>query len=124
MSKIAIIGSGPTAIYTLQHLISSKQGLHITIFEAQSEAGTGSPYRPALNDKAMLSNIASLEIPAITETLVEWLIRQPDAELDRLEIVRAQIDERAFFPRIVLGEFFRDQFNRLLAKSAQLGHTH
>ena len=121
--KIAIVGSGPTAIYALQHLTSALQPLNITVFEAQTEAGTGSPYRPALNDKAMLSNIASLEIPSITETLVDWLTRQPDSELVRMEVVRSQINERAFFPRLVLGEFFRDQFNRLLASARRLGHV-
>ena len=121
--EIAIIGSGPTAIYTLLYLISAQRPLHITIFEAQTEAGTGSPYRPALNDKAMLSNIASLEIPVITETLVDWLLRQPDAELARMEILRSKISERAFFPRLVLGEFFRDQFNRLLEKARRMGHA-
>lgn len=122
MSSIAIIGSGPTAIYTLLNLISSARPMDIAIFEAQSEAGTGSPYRPALNDKAMLSNIASLEIPPIAETLVEWLVRQPDAELMRMNVARHEIDERAFFPRLVLGEFFRSQFLALLSHAKLRGH--
>lgn len=122
MSSVAIIGSGPTAIYTLLNLISAPRPIDITLFEAQSEAGTGSPYRPALNDKAMLSNIASLEIPAISETLVEWLVRQPDSELMRMDVLRGRIDERAFFPRLVLGEFFRSQFLALLREGRRRGH--
>jgi len=120
--KVAIIGSGPTAIYVLKHLSSASKSLNISIFEAQADAGTGSPYRPALNDKAMLSNIASIEIPPIAEKLVEWLHGLPDSELSRLEINRSDISDRAFFPRLVLGEFFRAQFAKLLALATHAGH--
>lgn len=43
MTRIAIIGSGPTGIYWLQGLIASKQPLSITIFEETPDAGKGTP---------------------------------------------------------------------------------
>lgn len=123
MPGIAIIGSGPTAIYTLAHLIAAPEPLDVTIFERQAQAGWGTPYSPALNSPAMLANIASIEIPPIAETLVGWLERQPDAELQRMNVPRGRINDREFFPRLVLGEFFAAQFRAVLALAAERGHS-
>jgi uncharacterized NAD(P)/FAD-binding protein YdhS len=79
--RIAIIGSGPTGIYTLSGLMRSELPLSVTVFEIEADAGKGTPYHPDINDQAMLANIASIELPAICETLVHWLHRQTDAEL-------------------------------------------
>src|SRR4051812_18888654 len=102
MTRIAIIGSGPTGIYTLKGLLASSAPLSITIFEIESDPGKGTPYHPALNDQAMLSNIASIELPPICETLTAWLGRQSDAELQRLNVAREALDDREFYPRVVL----------------------
>src|ERR1700733_8113697 len=101
--RVAIIGSGPTGIYTLKGLAGGRGPMSISIFEIEADPGKGTPYHPDINDAAMLANIASIELPAICETLVAWLQRQPDAELQRLNVQRADIREREFFPRIVLG---------------------
>ena len=85
-SDIAIIGSGPTGIYTLADLVKAGRPLSITIFETEADAGKGTPYHPDINDQAMLANIASIELPAVRETLVDWLRRQPDADLQRLNV--------------------------------------
>ncbi|MBP1853238.1 FAD/NAD(P)-binding protein [Rhizobium halophytocola] len=120
--RIAIIGSGPTGIYTLKGLVHARTPLDISVFEAGDDPGRGTPYHPDINDPAMLSNIASIEIPPITETLVEWLERQSDARLAEMQIARAAIDIRAFYPRLVLGDYFRTQFLSLLEIGAQNGH--
>ena len=39
--KIAIIGSGPTGIYTLKGLVGSRKPLSVTIFEIEADAGLG-----------------------------------------------------------------------------------
>jgi uncharacterized NAD(P)/FAD-binding protein YdhS len=121
--KIAIIGSGPTGIYTLKGLVGSTIPLQITIIEAESDPGKGTPYHPDINDRAMLSNIASIELPAICETLVAWLRRQPDSELQRLDIPRAAIREREFYPRVVLGEYLQAQFLQLVRQGQERGHV-
>lgn len=120
--RIGIIGSGPTAIYTLKGLLSPQRPLVIVIFERESDAGKGTPYHPHINDQAMLANIASIELPPICESLVEWLQRQPDDELQRLGVQRADIGPREFFPRIVLGEFLQDQFRKLVEAGRSNGH--
>ncbi|KQS03785.1 FAD-dependent oxidoreductase [Sphingomonas sp. Leaf357] len=122
--SIAFVGAGPTTIYTLCALLDEEilPG-EITIFEEQPRAGLGTPYRPGWNDPAMLSNIASVEIPPIDETLIAWLERQPRARLVRLGIDPDQIDDHAFYPRLALGEYFLDQFTALIARARDHGIT-
>lgn len=121
-SKIAIIGSGPTGIYTLADLIETRTPLHITIFEVEADAGKGTPYHPDINDQAMLANIASIELPPVRETLVDWLRRQSDLDLQRLNVLRDGIKEREFYPRIVLGEYFQAQLDELVRQGMADGH--
>ena len=97
--------------------------MSIAIFEIEADAGKGTPYHPHINDQAMLANIASIELPAICETLVEWLRRQPDTELQRLNVSRANIGEREFYPRVVLGEFLQSQFRQVIENGRAKGHT-
>ena len=122
MTHIAIIGSGPTGIYTLAGLVGAERPLSITIFEAGDRPGRGMPYHPAYNDPAMLANIASIEIPPIVDTLTGWLHGLEDAELARLGIGRDEIDERRFYPRLLLGAWFEDQFDKLVARGRAKGH--
>lgn len=123
MTRVAIIGSGPTGIYTLKGLIASDKPLHITVYEETPDAGKGTPYHPAVNDRAMLANIASIEIPEIEESLATWLRGRSDVELAELEIDRSAIGEREFYPRVVLGEFLAAQFWKLVVRGRSMGHV-
>lgn len=123
-ASIALIGAGPTAIYTLQALlVHAACPLSITIFEEQPRAGLGTPYRPGWNDPAMLANIASIELPPIGETLVEWLARQSPERLASYNIDPDSIDERTFYPRVVLGHYLLDRFEALVAEGRDAGHS-
>ncbi|MCB0111981.1 MAG: FAD/NAD(P)-binding protein, partial [Caldilineaceae bacterium] len=73
MIKLAIVGSGPMALYSLKYLQESANPLTIEIFEATDQAGTGMPYRADMNADYMLCNAFSREIPAVTQTLINWL---------------------------------------------------
>lgn len=122
--RIAFVGAGPTSIYTLQTLVNfATVPFALTIFEEQSIAGRGTPYRPGWNDPAMLSNIASIEIPPLEETLIAWLQRQSPARLAELGLDATDIDERAFYPRLTLGVFFKDQFDALIARARAKGNA-
>lgn len=121
--SIAIIGSGPTGIYTLKGLITAAQPLWVTIFEIEAEAGKGTPYHPHVNDQSMLANIASYELPPVCETLVGWLNRQSDEHLYSLNLSRDRIDERRFYPRVVLGAYFHNQFQTLVERGRAAGHA-
>ena len=65
MKTIAIVGAGPTGIYTLFSLLQQQTPLSISIFEQADEAGVGMPYSDEENSKLVLANIASIEIPPI-----------------------------------------------------------
>ena len=120
--SVAFVGAGPTTIYTLHALVNhASRPFDLTIFEEQASVGRGTPYRPGWNDPAMLSNIASIEIPALEESLVDWLARQSKERLAKLEIAPCEIDDRTFYPRVALGEFFYDQLQALIERARDRG---
>jgi len=107
MRSIAIIGSGPTGLYTFQSLLEAGDPLAVTIFEQGERAGVGMPYDDDANTRLMLANIASIEIPPIGQTYLDWLREQPEEKLRRYGVDPAGLHERQFLPRILLGEYFR-----------------
>ncbi len=98
MKKVAIIGMGPTGIYTLHALVERGTPLAIQLYEQAEEAGVGMPYNSDNNSKLMLANIASIEIPPIYITYLTWLQNQSDAYLARFDIERTSLHERQFLP--------------------------
>ena len=119
MKTIAIVGAGPTGIYTLFSLLQQQTPLSISIFEQADEAGVGMPYSDEENSKMMLANIASIEIPPIYCTYLEWLQKQEASHLQRYGVKKETLHDRQFLPRILLGEYFRDQFLRLVDQARQ-----
>ncbi len=67
----------------------------------------------------MLANIASIEIPPINCTYLEWLQKQEASHLQRYGVKKETLHDRQFLPRILLGEYFRDQFLRLVDQARQ-----
>lgn len=114
MNKIAIVGTGPTGIYTLLALLKHQTPLSISLYEQSNEAGVGMPYSDEENSRLMLANIASIEIPPITSSYLDWLRQQSVEHLARYGVKHASLHDRQFLPRILLGEYFRDQFLRLV----------
>ncbi|WP_245161288.1 FAD/NAD(P)-binding protein [Brevundimonas sp. MF30-B] len=122
MSSIAFVGAGPTTLYALKALLRAPvRGVGVTVFEAEAEPGVGSPYRAGWNGPSMLSNIASAEIPPVTETLLAWLQGRADAELRDLGVEAADLSDRTFVPRVALGRYFRDQFERVVDQLRSAG---
>lgn len=119
MKKIAIVGSGPTGIYCLFRLLEGKTPLSIAIYEQAEEAGVGMPYNDNDNSRLMLANIASIEIPPILSTYLEWLQGHDEVFLGRYGVDRSTLHDRQFLPRILLGKYFRDQF-LLLVEAARM----
>lgn len=121
MKKIAIIGSGPTGIYTFYALLNNPQPLAISVFEQADEAGVGMPYNDDDNSRLMLANIASIEIPPIFMTYLDWLKGQSDARLARFKVDKARLHDRQFLPRLLLGEYFRDSFRSIVKEAKKRG---
>ena len=119
--RIAIIGSGPTGLYTLAALVERGTPCAIDLFEKGDRAGVGMPYNDADNIRLMLANIASIEIPPIGETYLDWIRRQPRERLRRFGVDPARASERAFYPRVMLGEYFRDQYLWLAEQAEKAG---
>ncbi len=119
---IAIVGTGPTGIYTLLHLLDTGLPLAVTLYEKGPRAGIGMPYSPEMSNRAMLANIASIEIPPIATTYLDWLQDQPDARLRSYGLDSQDLDERQFTPRLLLGEYFRDQLMALVDRARSRGH--
>ena len=78
MKRIAIVGVGPTGIYTFYELVKRGEPLAITLFEKEAQAGVGMPYSDDNTAAQMLANIASIEIPPIDLTYLQWLQQQSD----------------------------------------------
>ena len=120
--NVAIVGSGPTGLYLLHRLIQSDQPLMVTLFEAGPLAGVGLPYDPERATVSMLANIASIEIPPLGETYLDWLKRQPEAILRVYGVDPDSLHERQFLPRLLLGAWFRDSLERMVEDGRARGH--
>jgi uncharacterized NAD(P)/FAD-binding protein YdhS len=120
--SIALVGAGPTAIYSVQALLArAARPASITIFERQRRAGQGTPYSANWSDPIMLANIASIEIPPLPLRLVDWLKSETDSRLRSFGIAREDIEDRAFYPRLVLGEYLSAQFAALVHRARSMG---
>ena len=120
--NIAIVGTGPTGLYALHDLLRFDKPLIVTLFEAGSLAGVGMPYGPESAHVTMLANIASIEIPPLQESYLDWLHRQPDAILKVYGVDRNDLHERQFLPRLLLGAWFRDSLERMVEDGRARGH--
>lgn len=120
-SRIAIVGTGPTGIYVFKALSEKLPGAEFALFERGCEAGVGMPYSAESASRYMLANIASIEIPAVTTTYLEWLKALPDARLHRYDLTHQDLHDRLFTPRLLLGEYFREQFQALSERATRHG---
>jgi len=117
-----LVGAGPTAIYSVQALLAlAAKPAAITLFERQRRAGQGTPYSANWADPIMLANIASIELPQLPQRLVDWLRGESDSRLASFGIAREDIDDRAFYPRLALGEYLAAQFAALVHQARSLG---
>lgn len=123
MNNMAVIGSGPTGIYTVAALVAKGQPIAVTVFEQGPEAGVGMPYDDDINTRLMLANIASIEIPPVGVTYLDWLRAQDANWLARYGIDKGRLHDRQFLPRIVLGQYFRDQLQWLVEEGRARGIT-
>ncbi len=122
--RVAIIGAGATGTYCLHALVATGAAAEIVVFEASDTPGPGLAYSPALNETHALANIAGFEIPPLIETLNAWAIRQTTERLAEWGLADSAGDDRAFFPRAVLGEWLAEQFRLICAAAEVPVHVH
>lgn len=121
MKKVAIVGVGPTGIYTLHALVERGEPLSVLLYEQAEHAGVGMPYSGENNTESMLANIASIEIPPIYITYLTWLQNQSDEYLAQFNIERMTLHERQFLPRVILGDYYRDRLFAIADKAQSSG---
>lgn len=113
--RVGIIGTGPTALYSLQALLGSSRPCEIILYEIGDMVGPGIPFSKHHNDAEALANIASVELPPLCESLNQWAGRQSFERLQAWGIAAQANDDRAFFPRVVLGAYFTEQFDMMVS---------
>lgn len=121
MKSVAIVGTGPTGLYTFAGLVALPP-MRIALFEKGDTIGVGTPYSLDSATKAMLANIASIEIPPLVTGYLDWMQAQPGEVLARFGLTRADLDERLFTPRLMLGSYFHAQFEALITAARAAGH--
>jgi uncharacterized NAD(P)/FAD-binding protein YdhS len=126
MKKIAIVGSGATAIYLLKHLMDNTNALkrhidEIAIFEKGDILGMGMPYNPNTTDLWNLSNIASEELPELIIPFVDWLRNQDKKTLKALGLADKKISKSEVYSRLALGEYLQDQYRGIIEELTEEG---
>ncbi|MDO3381603.1 FAD/NAD(P)-binding protein [Gilvimarinus algae] len=122
MQRVGIIGTGPTGLYTLAGLIQSRIPVNITLYESRKVAGVGMPFDERTNHPIMLANIASIEIPPLVCSYLEWLQQQSHTFLERYAVDKKSLHERQFLPRVLLGHYFHNQLKQLIDYGRSNGH--
>ena len=126
MKKVAIVGSGATAIYLLKHLMDNVEVLkhhikEIAIFEKGDILGMGMPYNPNTTDLCNLSNIASEELPALIVPFADWLRDQDKKTLETLDLADKKISKSEVYNRLALGQYLQAQYTALIGKLSEAG---
>lgn len=119
LGNLAVVGSGPTAVFVLKHVLDAVGKLKghvtsLTILEKGKTSGYGMPYHPETTDIYNLANISSEEIPELLEPLVDWLRKQSDADLDWWGMERATLSASEVYPRLAVGAYLKSQFDALV----------
>ena len=131
-NHLAIIGSGPSSIYLLKHLLDNVKVLKarikaVSIFEKNSIAGMGMPYNPETTDRYNMSNISSEELPDLTISFADWLRSQDAETLVELGIEDVDISPSEVYPRLALGRYLNSQYRAVTAGLVEAGiaiHEH
>ncbi|MBC6992852.1 FAD/NAD(P)-binding protein [Neolewinella lacunae] len=115
LSKIAVIGSGASAIYLLRHLLRHRDTFQnviqeIAVFEKDEALGMGMPYNPRTTDLYNLSNISSEELPELLMPFVDWLNAQSEERLAELGLADEKISASGVYNRLALGQYLQAQY--------------
>ena len=127
-TKIAAIGAGPATLFLLNEFIMHPRtdaALHI--FESKNEIAVGMPYSNEGADDEHICNLSCEETPDLVQPVAVWLASAPEDLLQRFNIDRDNINVQAPVPRLLFGEYLKDQFDTLLAMAKERGlevHVH
>ncbi|MBT0587571.1 FAD/NAD(P)-binding protein [Alteromonas oceanisediminis] len=113
--RIAIIGGGPSALFTVYQLSRRElDGLSIDIYEQSSCLGYGMPYGPSGAGHEHWSNVSSDEVPPLPESLKDWIASLPDSDMHAFGMDKSAFHEKQVVPRLLLGQYLHAQFTKVI----------
>jgi hypothetical protein len=123
---LAIIGSGPSAIFLLKRLLDDVDVIRgkigrISVFEKSPLLGVGMPYSPLTTDRYNMSNISSEELPELTVSFADWLRAQDAATLRELDLEGVEISDSEVYSRLALGRYLRSQYQAITGRLQEAG---
>ena len=123
---LAIIGSGPSCIYLLKHLLDhvdvfDRHLASIEVFEKRRTAGMGMPYNPETTERLNMCNISSEELPELTISFVDWLRSLDVRRLEEFGIEPGAVSDREIYSRLALGEYLHAQYQAIVAGLSAAG---
>jgi len=126
LDSLAVVGSGPSAIYLLKHLLDEASLLKhsiagVSVFEKSQLTGMGMPYNPLTTDRFNLSNISSEELPQLPVPMVDWLGSLGSEDLRAMGLEGDEIGSEKIYPRLVLGQYLHAQYHILLDRLRDAG---
>ena len=122
MQKIAIIGGGPSALFTLKQFVKQNHlDFEISIFEKARQLGAGMPYSQAGANDEHVTNVSGNEIPELHMSVQEWIAIAPKEILQHYNINQENFNEYKVLPRLLFGKYLEAQFAHYLLLARQKG---
>lgn len=119
---IAIIGAGPAALFMYKKLVEAEiANLEVHIYERKNVIGAGMPYSNEGSEEEHITNISDHEFPDLVTSLTEWVHGLPDSTLATYNISRNTFKETEVVPRLLFGQYLKEQFEALIKTGRSKG---
>ncbi|WP_299250979.1 FAD/NAD(P)-binding protein [uncultured Cytophaga sp.] len=122
ITKIALIGGGPSALYVCKNLISSAStNIELHIFEKSDTLGAGMPYSIIGANDEHITNVSDNEIPELLSPIHDWVKEAPLELLNHFNIDPTTFNEYKVLPRLFFGRYLSAQFEKVIALAKTKG---
>lgn len=116
--RIALVGGGPSCLFTLKRLTETNLPLSITIIEKENEIGAGMPYSSQGANVEHITNVSDNEIPVLKTSIKDWIQTIDEKVLQQFIIDPDEFTQFHVVPRLLFGNYLRAQF-KLLEQDAR-----
>jgi uncharacterized NAD(P)/FAD-binding protein YdhS len=120
-ARVAIVGGGPSALFVYKQFVEAgNASIVVDIFESKSALGGGMPYSAAGANNEHITNVSCNEIPPLVTPIVTWVQQLADSDVCNFDLNRDTFNEHKVLPRLLFGEYLRDQFDALLQRAVEI----